>query len=319
MNRLFQLSKRNFLYIIIIMLTMTLTLLLLIKEEKELVIISRDYPYSIYHSDNYETIDIELLTNNPESYHFNNNYISSSKFYNEDEELSVSVKDIVKSSHSVSYQGDDFYIVTFKFTLPFISNELYIEMSDVFLELIYDNSQTISLRIGEVNYLFDDSNNSDITLSNLSATHEVVNGYNTIGGVNLELSNSSTNNIIITDITLLSSSVYLNESKIVTNKTCDYTSTVKDCIGVEYYYFNEEYNDILLNTLLGKNNTLELYLPLLYDKKTSFIYEFSIVIEYEKNDQKNKLIIDNFPYMKTSIFTTFNEEEFHVYTFTNNN
>lgn len=319
MKRLFQLSKRNLIYVLIIMLTITLTLLLLIKEETELIIISREYPFSIYHSDNYETIDIELLTNYPNSYHFDSEFIASTKATNTEEELSLSLKDVRKSSHSIYYQDMEFYLVTFSLTVPFTSNDLEIEMENVTLEILYDNNETIEFKIGELNYLFNDSNNSSMTLSNLSATHEDVNGYNTIGGVNIELSNTSMSNIVIKDIKLLSNSVHLNKSAMITGKTCDYISSVRDCLGVDNYDFNQEYNDEILNTLLGKNNSVELYIPLIYENKTDFIYEFAIVIEFQINSEIETLIIDNFPYMKTSVFTTFDEDEFNVYTFTNSN
>lgn len=294
------------------MLTLTLSILLLIKEEREVIIITRDYPYSIYHSDNYETIDIEVLTNEPDSYHFSKDYIVSSSFYTEEEELSTSIKDIKKSNHKVLYLEQDFYVVTFRLQLPFESNNFLIEMEEVHLELIYDNQEIIKLQVGELTYLFDDSRYLSMSLSNLSATHEMVHGYNTIGGVNVELSNTSEYNILITDINILSSTVHINKDAVKTNTTCDYIDTVKDCIGVEYYDFYQEYQDSTLSTLLGKNNTIELYLPLIYEK-SKFIYDFSIIIEYKINNQIEHFVIDNFPYMKTSIFTTFNEDDFHVY------
>lgn len=318
MKHVFQWKSKKIIYIITIMLTITLSLLLLIKEEKEVVIISREYSYSIYHSDNYETIDIEVLTNEIESYHFSEDYISNTRLYNDIEEVSTRVKAIQKSHHRIPFNDEDYYLVTFQVQLPFQSNNYLIEMDDVHLEITYDNNEQVSLKIGDLQYLFEESMSNHITLSNLSATHEEVHGYNTIGGVNLELSNTSSSNIIITDIKILSNNVFTNKNKIKTNITCDYRSTVQDCLGLEDYNFNEVVEEVSMNTLLGKGNTLEFYIPLLY-YNVDFIYDFAIVIEYRTNQTTERFIIDNFPYMKTSIFSTFNEDDFYVYTITNNN
>ena len=319
MNHLFQLMKRNILYILLIMLIISLTLLLLIREEKVLTIITKDYPYSIYHSDNYETIDIELLSSLPDSYHFDSEYIISARFFNIEEEFGANIKEITKSSHEIQYNDQTFYQITFEFTLPFSSNDYLINMEEVYLELIYENMETITLSIGEINYLFKEDQSNDISLSNLSATHEEINGFNTIGGINLELSNSSQHNIMITSIQLLSNSVYINEGAVVSSKTCEYTSSTSDCLGIEYYDFTQEYNDIVLSTLLGKNNTIELYLPLIYEEDAPFIYEFSLLIEYEMNNHKGIFVLDNFPYMKTSIFNNLHKGDFNVYVYSNSN
>ena len=317
MNHYSRYLKNNLLYIILIVLVISLTLTLFIRKEKELTIISRDYPYSIYHSDNYETIDIEILTNSPGDYHFNQEYIISTKLYNHTQELSIDIKDIKISDTAIPMNDSQYYQVIFECAIPFQSNDLSIEMEEVFLEIIYENMETIEISVGEINYLFRDVQTSHIVLSNLSATHEIIDGYNTIGGINIELANTSSDNIMITDIKLLSSSVFFNKERILTTKTCDYQSTVRDCLGVEEYDFKVEAEDIMLNMLLGKNNRLELYIPLLY-QDTDFIYQFAIVIEYQINNQTEMFIIDDFPYMKTSIFNSFYEEDCHVYTIKNN-
>lgn len=315
MRHVLKWSKNNILYLILLLLIGTLTVLLFVKEEKELIIISRNYPYSIYHTDNYETIDIEILTNLKDSYHFEQSYINSSRLIGKENECSVDIKEIITSNHKVHLQSEDYYQVTFKLLIPFESNDYYLEMEDVNLELIYDNSERISFDIGEISYLFMETYPSYLSLSNLSATHQEVNGYNTIGGINIDLSNNSDTNIVITDIKILSQSVFVNKELIQINKTCEYQSTVKDCIGQDTYNFHQEYQDDVLSLLVGKNNTLELYIPLLYKDRSTFIYEFSIEIEYRINNQNEVLIIDNFPYMKSSIFTTLNEDDFNVYKF----
>lgn len=294
-----------------------MTLILFIKEENDLIIISKDYVYSIYHSDNYETIKLELLTNNKEDYHFIKDYIISSTIYNDDQELSVTITNISISNESIDFLNDQFNQVLIELKLPFVSNDYLVEIEDAYLEIVYDNNESIAISIGEINYLFRTNYGRDISLNNLSATHEEYKLVNTVGGVNIELGNLSNSNINITNIDILSNSIHINKDYITEQEACEYTSTVSDCLNTEFNIFNAPVREEQLNILLGKNNSINLYLPLTYSETYRFIYEFVIIIDYEINGIKSQTVIDNFPYMSTSIFSTLSEEDSHVYTIQN--
>lgn len=291
-----------------------MTLVLLIKEEKELIIISRDYVYSIYHTNNYETIDIELLTNNKEDYHFEESYIIATTIYNETQELSVNITEITTDDNLIQFQNNELNQVIIKLELPFISNDYLVEIEDAYLEIIYDNNESINISIGEVNYLFNEHINRTISLNNLSATHELYKGVNTLGGVNIELGNLTEHNINITNIDILSNSIHINKHYIKEQPACEYTSTVSDCLDTEFTIFNAPLSDEEVNILLGKNNIISLYLPLTYTEKYPFIYKFALVIDYEVNGEHGQAIIDDFPYMNTSLFSSLHEEVLNVYT-----
>lgn len=317
MKQLILMMKTNIMYIILFSLIIGVTILLFIQKEEEVIIISRDYSYSVYHSDKQESINIELLTNQKESYHFNKDYIIDLNLHNETEELSVIVDDIFLGKDFLVYQDDEYYQVILKLSIPFTSNDLLIEMENTYLEITYENRETIDIKIGDVVYLFNEKVDHDITLGNLSATHEIINGYNSIGGINLELANTTNSNIMITDIYLLSNNVRVNKDLISTHKNCEFTLSVSSCLGLESYDFNHEYKNIDLSILLGKNNDIDLYIPLIYLDSAKSIYELGLVITYEINNEVKQLIIDDFPFMKTSLFSDFIEEDFHVYKITN--
>lgn len=314
MNPFIRTLSKNSLYLLLIGLLITLSILLFIKSDNDVKILAKEKIFSIYHSNNLETIEVELLTTNKESFHFIEEYIVSSALFTEDERLSVQVTNIEKTNNTILYNEEVYDQVIITLKLPFVSNDLLIEMEEVSLELIYENEEVLQFKVGEFNYLFLDDYGTDITLGNLSATHEIINGYNTIGGVSIELGNSSDHNIYIKDIRILSNDVHINKTEISEYTSCGFTDRVKDCLQLDYYNFNEVFDDIELNILLGRNNTIDLYLPLLYNSDISYIYEFAIVIEYEVNTIPKQIIIDNFPYMKTSIFNEMNEEDIHVYT-----
>lgn len=313
MNQLFKTVKSNIHYIVLMILIITMTIILFVKEETELIIISKDYVYSVYHSDNYEKIELELLTNNKDDYHFTKDYIISSTLYNETQELSVTITNITVSNEPIAFLDEEFNQVLIELELPFVSNDYLVEIEDAFLEVVYDNNESIAVSIGELNYLFLTNYGRDISLNNLSATHEEYRQVNTVGGVNIELGNLSDHNINITNIDILSNSIHINKDYITKQEPCDYTSTVSACIDTEFNIFNAPLREEPVSILLGKNNTISLYLPLTYSDKYQFIYEFAIIINYEVNGIKEQTIIDDFPYMNTSIFNSLNEDDIHVY------
>ena len=309
--------KARIMYLTVIVLVITLSILLFIKEDQELIIISSDNVYSIYHSDNYETFTIELLTNQPQNYYFDNNYLSSAALKNDKQDLSIDIVKILHSDDTTLYKENEFYNIYFTAELSFISDDLLISMDNVFLHLNYMNGEEIIVSIGEFNYLFSDSFSSDISLNNLSATHQEVNEINTISGVNLELGNLGDSNILITNVEIVSTNVKFNLGYSILRDECLHTSTVNLCLNTDNYQFNQESNVIKTNFILRKNNVINIYLPLTYLNDSKFIYQFSIVVTYDMNNIEKTFIIDDFPYMRTSLFSDQLEGDFHVYTYPN--
>ena len=82
-----------------------------------------------------------------------------------------------------------------------------------------------------------------------------------ISGINLEMGNLSDSNIIIKDIDILSTSVEFNLEKLLETEPCPYTSTVCECLGIDYYSFTSRSETSEISYLFRKNNTLKLYLP----------------------------------------------------------
>ncbi len=312
MSRLL-LLKNKIPHIFLIILITILIFVLLLKEDKELIIISNDSIISVYHSDNLETFTIEILTNQPNRYQFDSDFITTIQLKNSEQELSIDIKEIVKSSESITYKEEEMYLITLIMELPFISNDLLIQMERVFCVLNYDNGSSLEFEIGEFNYLFLETFGKDLSLNNLSATHQTVNGFNTIGGISIELGNLSTNNILIKDIDILSLSTSVNKNLTMIRDECNYMSTVEECLGIDVYSFSYPQNSVLSEILVKKNNNTQIYIPLIYTEKYQFIHEFAIIITYEINDEEKTLVIDDFPYMRTSIFSNMETDQVYEY------
>jgi len=294
-----------------------MSFLLLIREDIETVIISNNNVFSIYHSDNLEKFEVELLTNTPDSFYFSEEYISAISVQNNEQTFALLLEDIDISNTYMEYLDEKFYQATLSLKLKIISNNIKINMTNANLVINYTNNQKLEIEIGEFNYLFKNDYDKDISLNNLSATYEEVNGINTVGGVNLDLGNRSDVNLVINQIRLLTTNVQANQERILQRDICPQTYSVNDCLGINNYNFNEDIDEDEVNIILLKNNNLELYIPLLYLQETRFIHKFSISIIYTMNGVQKEYIIDDFPYMRTSIFNETMEGDFNVYRVSN--
>lgn len=309
--------KTKIMYSTVILLVIAMTVLLLIKDEKDLIILTSDNVISIYHSDDNEKITFELLTNKPQNYYFSNEFLSSANIENSEEVFSLEVSQISVSDVAIPYLEDQFYNVIITCQLEFTSNDYEIKMEDVNLHLNYENSDEIIIRVGEFNYLFSQEFNNDITLNNMSGTYEEIDGVNTIGGINLTLGNVSDNNINITNIEILSNSVSFNSAFALERDECEQTYSVKECLTMNNFDFHSLSTVNEVSFLLRKNNEIALYLPLTYLSETRFIHRFACKITYDINGEERVLILDDFPFMRTSIFNDSVKDDFNVYTIAN--
>ncbi len=312
------LQKSNLIYVPLILLVTTLIFILLTKEEVDLKILSSKQLYSIYHTDNLETFKIEILTNKTNTYYFSNEYISTSHLKNEEQSLSVVIKDIKKNYNPISIDDEIYYKITFIVSLPLTANDYLIEMDQTNFEINYTNGKNISFQIGEFNYLYRTNLDLDIALNNLVPTHEMIDQIDTIGGVNLELSNLTNSNIEITDINILSAHTNFNKKYIIERNICEIAMTVEQCLGLENYNFydSEYYN---LSFLLQSNNNINLYLPLKYNTNYPYIDQFVIIVDYTINGVNKQYIVDDFPFINSSHYNTMKEDIYHEYTISDTN
>lgn len=310
--------KQKLMYLSIICLTLVMITLMMIPDKDLTKIISNDKIYSIYHSDDNETFSFSILTNNKNSYYFKESYIETSSINNESKELAIEILDIQQGNDEYIYDDITYYQIEINAKIPFKSSNSQIMLTDAFMTINYSNGENVTFSIGEFNYMFSEEINNDISLNNLSATYEEINGINTIGGININLGNIADNNILVTDIKLLSNSVFFNKAKTIEREECSYKSSVSMCLGEELYDFGYIDNQNL-DILLGKNNQIQLYCPLIYTLNSRFIHQFSIIIEYQINNESKTFVIDDFPFMKTTIFNQEYEEFYNEYTISSSN
>jgi hypothetical protein len=281
-----------------------------IKPEVPLVIISKNTVYSQFHTDELETLTVKLLTNKQLDYHFIKEQVISSRINNDEQNISVNIKDIKVSELPIAYNEEQYYTLTITLKIPFEATDHLLHIDHALLSLTYENLDVIEIPLGELNYQFLAENPYDLVLGNLSATYEEVNQQQTVGGVFIEIHNQTNENIYIKSMDIVSDYIHLNNGYITIDQECDYLDTVAHCLGLPYYhFFDSPVRET--NTLLRSNNHISFYVPLSYNRSYAFIERFAIRVVYEMNQEERVWYIDDFPYLSTSPYQSLEEGAFH--------
>lgn len=291
-------------------------ILLFIPENKTFKIISSPKVFSILKSSDNETFTIQFLVNKNNTYYFDEDFISSASLNSElDEEIiPLIIKEISYDSMIYEYEKDKYYIVEIKLEVGFNSDDFLIEFEKAYLELNYSNNEDLKLYIGEFNYYFNEDINTELSLNNLYSTVKEIDGVNTVTGVYIKLNNISDENLVITNFNLGSNSVYFNNfylSEIFVEP--DLFDDVEDVLVLQDYNFNIYTTGIYQSILLRENQSVMIYVPLSYIGDINYIHRFYIEIEYENEAGVSKLVIDDFPFINTSIFQDSLEDEYVTY------
>lgn len=281
------------------------TVLLFIPEKKSLKIISSPKIHSIYKSSENEEFKIEFLVNIIDTYYFDSEFMAhiSLKSKLEEEELSLIIKDIIYQDSLYLFENDEYHLVEIALSIGFNSDNYLIDYEDAYINIEYMNGEDLTLFIGEFNYMFNNEINEDLLISNLSSTVFKIDGVSTVGGVFVELYNNSDENLVIRDFRIGSSSIvfnnyYLSEIYIIP----DLYDSVEDVLLHDEFNYDLSVNIIEKSILVRQNQSIMLYVPISYTGEFNYIHRFFFEIDYVSNQGSRKIVIDDFPYISTSVY-----------------
>ncbi len=268
----------------------------LIKDKEPLTLTTSPYIYSYKYTTETEYFHVKLLSNDRDSYYVLQESIDKLQLTYNEETIPLLLKEI-----KVYETETDQFLIDLSLQVAFHSNDYYIDYPQAYLEITYTNNKEVSLYIGEFNFLFKSENTSDLDFMNLSATYQEVDGINTVSGIVIDLVNKSGNNIIIKDIDILSSSTHINNDYII--EVFDPVDSFIDMatfLDQDYSFF--DYEKEPLDLFMQAYEQKKLIAPLIYNGDISFIHRFVLIITYIDGTEEKTYIIDDFPYMNTSIF-----------------
>ena len=311
--------KLKIIALVTVVLTSVLTILLFIEDAPYTRIIISPKIYSIVKSSDTETFGITFLTNDTDSYYFNEDFVANIFLTSDKNEIiPLNIIEIDKSPEYYLIENKKHYYVTIKLSIGFSSEDYLISLEEAYLNITYSNSEEIKLHIGEFNYLFSEEINSDFSLNDLFTTHKAIDGIDTVSGLFLNLGNLSDYNIVISKIIIGSKDVLANNFYLTElYEDINIGDYPKDILKLDNYNFFV-YGDYNSNKiLLRKNNEINLYVPLSYIGSIPFLHRFYVQVEYIVNGEEKVFLIDDFPFINTSCYKEELEEGFAYYEYDN--
>ncbi len=294
----------------IVAIAITLIVALLQPTEPPFNIITVPQTYSFYQSDLLETQTLSLLTTKPDHYYFDDAYVVQIAVVNDETRFPLNLQQIQTEPQKYTYQNETYYPVHLEVQPELSFSDKRFEMVDASLEITYDDGSTILLQLGEWNYLYADTFDTELIIGERYATYEMSAEIETVGGITIETINRTNEMITITEIELLSHATYIDASTI-TATSCEGFMTVSDCLTYPYDNIVETISIPIHKTVLGGQSTL-LYLPLKFTKYP-FFHQGAIIIHYQYHQQEFTTIMDDFPFLRTSLFQTSYEDLFVVH------
>lgn len=290
--------------------------LLFISDNTSFKVITSPKVFSLLKSSDNEDIKIEVLVNKKDTYYFDKDYISTISLNSEldQETVSLSLEEVSYSNTRYKYVNDDFYLLELSFSIAFNSQDYLIEFEKAYLHINYNNEECLTLFIGEFNYRFTSGLNKELGIGNLSSTVREYKGVSTVSGIFIEVYNMTNENLIIKKCKLGSSSIKFNNLYLseVYNEP-NLFDKIEDVLLIEDYDFNGEITSKNKAILLRENQSIMLYVPLNYLKEYDYIHRFFFEIEYETKEGDFALVIDDIPYVSTSIFQSSLEKGYILY------
>lgn len=288
-------------------------ILLFQKDPVPLKIITSPNIYSYMKSTDVEPVKLSMLINQLDTYYTEQEYVSNIEVFNDSTTIPLTIKNIYQYPEEIIIENQSYYQVDFYVEIGFQSDDYLISIEDAFLHVTYINQEEFSVNIGEFHYIFNESINTDISLGNYMATVFDYDNKRTVSGISLELNNTSSSNIIIKEIQLLSESVSLNNDySISLQRELDMFESVEDVL-LQEFDTEDSYQMDDSNHVLRVNNSISIYVPINYHGEIKYLHRACIKVVYEIDGETNEMIIDDFPFISTSIFQPEYQNDFILY------
>jgi|GEM_PF-2119804 len=303
---------KRLLTLFVVVLAVMMTLLLFIEPKEQFHILYHSKSYSMMKSNPGETFQIEMFASDEEVFYLDESYIVKANIKNTEtsEQVAVNIEGIDVSKEAVLFKQQSYYLVTLHCALSLTIDSYELTYDEASFELYYENNEVLSVDMGEFYYI-DKQNTNRINILEMVATHEKYHGL-TVSGFYLEIGHDYQESITITDIILGSSVAMVNS--FYTKElfaSIRYDDQLEDIL----YPSNFDYlkrNNKEFQFIIRPHRTRSFYFPLTYLNESLLLHRFYIKILYIDKGEIKQDVIDDFPFIRQSIFEV-KEEAFDVY------
>jgi len=300
---------------IIILIIGVLVSIYLIKNKYDKVeILSLKQEYNLIFENSEDTINIPLYFKRDNSYLSRNSQIESVSLSNSSTTLKGKLRSVTTGS-TATYKDNTYYEFIFSVSFPLyddFSEPLF--LSDCNFNIKYQNGNTLSFDIGNVNVLFNTNinNRSDIKIVSLSAVTNEVNNILTIVGINISLNNISNKEVILNSIKINNKYYELDYMNYKLDKIDSKKVLVED---EQYSYYMNSINNGVMNLNISRGSKIEIFIPLKYLSNIYSVNNIPLYIEYEIDGEHQEYIQDDFTFFNRINPLSLYEVKSYVYSY----
>ncbi len=194
-----------------------------------------------------------------------------------------------------------FYKYQITFSLPYFTEDIFIEESEAALHLTLNNSETFNIPLGSFTYQTNIHEASNLKVNAIHNLFGSNGGGVTSKGMYLTLKNNYDAPLTIDEISLGTKAVRINPYLIYeTNNRYDVEKPLD-------YYFSE---NTQFNHTINALESLNITMPFINDSNLELMYRYPIIITYQVNGNETYKIIDDFMFINTSPYVIENVDQF---------
>ena len=287
-------------------------IVLLFSEKAQLKVITSPSIYSFKQTTKVETFRIPILMNLEDSIYTDIEFVSSVELIGVEEVIPLKLQDIVVGTEMYDYNNTSYYPVYFNCKVGFESNDYEIDIDQASIHVTYKNESEYTWYIGEFHYLFEEETTEDLLLGNYQATVFDHHDKKSVSGLHIELFNNSNSNITITNIEFPSLSVRLNNDySIAYDEDIDMFEEVTNVLSKDYEMYQYQLDP--KEHLVRIRNYTRIYIPASFNGDIHYLHRSYIIITYIIDSKECVLVIDDFPFISTSIFDKDYQSDFRYY------
>lgn len=257
-----------------------------------------------------DIININLFVNNKKTYLVDKNQIVSSylKDKNNENMLTLEIKDIVYDNKEISYYDDKYYSYTLMFMINF-KTENFISwlIDEAILEIEYNDNKKYNINIGSLSINKIDYNSESIIVTDIKPLTSNINDNTFLTGLIIGVRKNTNNVIFLDQINILNSGIFVGNNILEINelpKENNFNAVVN------YDYSSVEKGNNNVSITLGEEKIF-LLIPLYYDNLI-IADTFPIEIIFNNNHNKEKYYFYDYVYY-TPIVENISKNNIYTY------
>ena len=282
-------------------------------DDVEILSIRKEYNLVFNKEDEYVGIPLYIEKKNT----FLSDYekVSSISISNDDNKFIAYLEGIEKGIE-IEYNNKKYYEYIY-----YISFKAYddfnepVFMPDAKINIAYNNNEFISLSIGNMCLYFNknEESNNDLIITKLSAVTNIVNGMETIVGLNVTIYNNADSNIEINKIKINNKFYELDYMNYETKSLDAFTNLKERNNNYSYTQISISNGDMKVS--IDKSKSFEMFIPIKFTKNIYIVDRLPLYIDYKLSGVDKKMVIDDFQFMSITNALAFNGIDKYVYSY----